>query len=112
MQTTVYTRNPTTFNMYGQSHPNTLKEVDGVISTDLCEKLLAYSLATLDSAGFKDCVTNWTIEIYTLDGDEEDPEERTYCTRWLNTGGGYIEVIGIFIRDGVPWLDHGLAVGY
>jgi len=87
---------------------NTLEGVE--ISQGLARRLYKHALEVLNSAGFKQCVTEWEPSVYTCDGDLPS-SERSYCVRWTNTDNGYIEVIGILTRNGWPSLNHGLAIG-
>lgn len=108
--TEVYGKHPTRFNMVGQSLPTQLFKTDDGISQGLTKRLHKYALETLDSAGFKFAVSGWEVTMYTIDA-EERPSDRSYCVRWENLNGGSIEVVGIYTRNGWPFLDHGLAIG-
>ncbi|WP_157673545.1 hypothetical protein [Endozoicomonas ascidiicola] len=111
MQTIVYQRQPTRFDISGQTVGTDLKKTEKAIADVPAEALLKWATEALESRGFDGVVNTWGIEIYTLDAEYEDPDERSYCVRWINKENGYIEVIGILIHDGIPNLDHGLAIG-
>ena len=112
MQTTVYKRMPTNFNMVGQALPKQLRETDeGGISPSLCKSLLKYATQSMIEGGFYEGVKNWEIEIYTVDGDTQNQYDRYYCVRWKNAKGGYIEVSGILISKRTPSHDHGFNIG-
>lgn len=110
LSTVVYGKKPVEFYLYGASKPQTLFETGEEISSGLARRILAYAFDTLDSAGFKKAVDGWKIEVYTIDA-EERPADRRYCVRWTNNYGGYIEVVGIYTKNGWPFLDHGLVIG-
>lgn len=110
IQTEVYTRLPTRFNIVGQVTDRPIALTHESISHGLAVRLHNYALKTMDSVGFKEVVKDWKPSVYTLDGDEK-PSERSYCVRWTNKNDGYLEVVGILTRNGWPSLDHGLNVG-
>lgn len=110
MKTEVYGRLPVCFDIAGQVTSRPLSLTHKSISDGLAMRLYRYALQTLDSAGFKEAVKDWTPSVYTLDGDEA-PSERSYCVRWTNKDNGYIEVVGILTRKGWPSLEHGFAIG-
>lgn len=110
MKTDVMIRMPIRCDMTGRALPQQVKTTGKTISKRLTARLYRYALDRLRQSGFQDAVTGWEPEAYTLDADNP-VDERTYCVRWVNQAGGYIEVIGIFISDGKPYLDHGLAIG-
>lgn len=107
--TTVMKREEARFDMVGKFLGYPLKVMNEVISKGLAERLTKYALKHLDDEGFLTAVNGWNVEVYTLDGDA-NPAERTYCVRFINVKGGSIEVIGIFTKNGWPFLNHGLAI--
>lgn len=109
MKSVVMTKGPAR-SWWGQSLPTQLHTTERKISQRLTGRLYRYALERLTVAGFRSSVTNWQVEVYTIDGDAP-VDDRFYCVRWINDMGGYIEVIGILISDGKPNLDHGLAIG-
>lgn len=110
MKTDVMIRMPIRYDMTGMALPQQVKTTGKTISKRLAARLYRYALDRLRLSGFQDVVTGWEPEAYTLDADNP-VDDRTYCVRWVNPEGGYIEVIGIFISDGKPHLDHGFAIG-
>lgn len=110
MKSTVMIRMPVRCDMVGRALPAQLKTTKQKISKQLIGRLHRYALERLELSGFKNAVSGWDVEVYTLDG-ENRVDDRTYCVRWMNAAGGYIEVIGILTTNGKPSLDHGLAVG-
>ena len=110
MQTEVYKLLPVRFDIVGQVTSRPLSLTHESISDGLAVRLYKYALQTLDSAGFKGAVKDWLPSVYTI-GGESSPSERSYCVRWTNNEGGYIEVVGILTRSGWPSLDHGLYIG-
>lgn len=84
-------------------------DIGEVISNGLVGRLFKYATKRACEAGF-DSVMDWDVEVYTLDG-REPPPDRSYCVKFKNSLGGYIEVIGILTNRGWPSLDHGFAIG-
>lgn len=111
MQTTVLTRGPANFNMCGQLLGYPLKTVADTISAGLAKRLHAYALKRLAEAGFQRAVEGWAVEVYTLDGNER-PADRSYCVRFQNLEGGYIELVGILTNMGWPCFDHRFSIGH
>lgn len=111
LQTQVLECNPTRFDLTGRALTKTLRDSLGVpIRPGLARRLRVYAEESLDVAGFLPLVSSWQPCVYTVDGDST-PSMRSYCVRFTNAQGGYIEVVGIFTRRGWPFLDHGYAVG-
>jgi hypothetical protein len=108
--TEVLKRGPARFNMVGQRLPYHLHTVDEFITAGLAHRLAAYATRRMADGGFAELTAGWKITVYTIDG-EDRPAERSYCVRWQNKDGGYIEVVGILTRSGWPSLDHGYAIG-
>jgi len=108
--TSVMAPDPARFNQVGQLLATTLHDVDESISQGLAARLLRYAEKRLDASGFLTAVTGWTVEVYTIDGDDV-PSARSYCVRWKNDEGGYIEVVGILTNHGWPCVDHGFYMG-
>lgn len=109
MKSVVMTRGPAR-SWWGQSLPTQLETTERKISKRLTARLYRYALDRLQASGFRSSVTDWKVEVYTIDGDSP-VDDRSYCVRWINDMGGYIEVIGILINNGKPNLDHGLSIG-
>lgn len=107
--TTVMKREEARFDMVGTFLGYPLSVMNEVITQGLAERLTKYALNHLDDEGFLAAVDGWKVEVYTLDGDAK-PADRTYCVRFINQKGGSIEVIGIFTKNGWPFLNHGLAI--
>lgn len=110
IETSVLVREAAKFNMCGQFLGYPLRTVAEAISRGLASRLHHYAIQRLDDAGFKKAIEGWDAEVYTLDGDEK-PADRSYCVRFKNAKGGYIEVVQILTRSGWPSLDHGLDIG-
>jgi len=108
MQTTVMVKDAARFDMTGQFLGYPLRTVQESISAGLAKRLEAYARGRLSDAGF--IVTDFAVEVYTLDGDEP-PSQRSYCVKFESAKGGYIELIGILTKSGWPTLDHGFAIG-
>ncbi|MEX3984281.1 hypothetical protein AB4Y45_35580 [Paraburkholderia sp. EG287A] len=104
--TSVMAPDPARFNQVGQLLATTLHDVNESISQGLAKRLLHYAEERLDASGFRAAVTGWEVEVYTIDGNDV-PSERSYCVRWKNAKGGYIEVVGILTNNGWPCVDHG-----
>lgn len=105
--TTSVTRRTPNFNMVGQRLPDSLRDVDEVISPGLVQRLHRYALKNMAEAGFD--VSGWDCEVYTMDGDDR-PSDRAYCVEFTNAKGGMIGVQGILTSHGHPCLDHGLHI--
>lgn len=110
MKTEVFVPDAAQFSMCGERLTQTLTRTEATISPGLAARLRHYALGILEAAGFLGAVDGWSPLVYTVDGHEA-PVDRSYCVRFTNALGGYIEVIGILTRHGWPTLDHGLAVG-
>ena len=108
MKTEVYTKGPAR-SWWGQSLPRQVLKTSGAISAGLATRLQRYASNRLNDAGMLESVTGWSMAVYTIDG-EETSANRSYCVRWENEKGGYIEVVGILTRSGWPFLDHGLSI--
>lgn len=120
--TEVLQPSPTRFTMYGKALPNDLNTTDEQVSPGLAKRLARYALNRLQDSGFRRVVEptsgvvgkpelgHWATLVYTIDGDDR-PSERSYCVRFTNREGGYIEVVGILTSRGWPSLDHGLFIG-
>ncbi|WP_126223571.1 hypothetical protein [Burkholderia ambifaria] len=108
--TVVMASDPARYDMAGQRLTDTLHAVDETITQGLAKRLLRYARQEMDAAGFASMVEDWTVEVYTIDGDDR-PADRSYCVRWKNAKGGYIEVIGILTNKGWPSVNHGFAIG-
>jgi hypothetical protein len=89
--------------------PTTLHDVAERIRQGMAQRLLRYAQQQMDASGFGAAVAGWQVEVYTIDGDDV-PSERSYCVRWKNEKGGYIEVIGILTNHGWPCIDHGFYI--
>lgn len=111
IQTEVLSRGKARVDMVGQRLPDHLTTVDECISDGLAKRLVRYGLERLDDAGFRVMVNGWSTLVYTCDA-EDSPADRSYCVRWKNEQGGYIELIGILTRKGWPSLDHGYEIGH
>ncbi len=109
METEVLKRVPE-WNTLHQKTNYFLTATDEKISAGLALRIHNYALEQLKSAGFFEIVKGWVASVYTCDGDDR-PSNRSYCVRWTNVQGGYIEVVGILTYKGWPNLDHGLAIG-
>lgn len=101
--TKVMRREKARFDMVGKFLGYPLSIMNEEITQGLAERLTKYALNHLDA------VNGWKVEVYTLDGDAK-PSDRTYCVRFINPKGASIEVIGIFTKNGWPFLNHGLAI--
>ncbi|OIX96269.1 hypothetical protein BFS14_02045 [Serratia fonticola] len=110
MKTEVFVRQEQRFDMTGKALPVFLTLTDMKVSKRLAQRLHRYALSALKDAGFHEVVSGWSVEVHTSDGDSQ-VNDRFYCVRWVNSCGGYISVVGILISNGVPTLDHGLAIG-
>ncbi len=120
--TEVLQPSPTRFTLYGKALPNELKTTDEKVSPGLAKRLARYALNRLQDSGFRRVVEptsgvigkpnlgHWRVLVYTTDGDQSS-SVRSYCVRFTNCDGGYIEVVGILTKRGWPSLDHGLAIG-
>lgn len=95
------------FNMVGQKLPDSLRDLNEVISQGLVQRLHRYALERLVPAGF--AVTEWSCEVSTMDGDELPPD-RYYIVTFTNPLGGALGVQGIATSKGWPCLDHGVFV--
>jgi hypothetical protein len=110
MKTTIMAKNPTWFDMTGKRLATTLRTLPGSISAGLATRLHRYAVSRLKEAGFAVMVEGWEVEVYTLDG-EDLPADRSYCVKFENTSGGYIEVVGILTDKGWPNVGHGFEIG-
>ncbi|MBK3779991.1 hypothetical protein G3A43_06960 [Paraburkholderia aspalathi] len=108
--TEVMVRGPAQFNGVGQFLGYNLHKVDEVISHGLAHRLVVYATRSMADAGFAALTASWKVSVYTING-EERPADRSYCVRWENEKGGFIEVVGILTRAGWPTLDHGFEIG-
>ena len=111
IKTEVYQQGPSRFDMCGNLLPNNLSLTDETISPGLAKRLHNYGLTRLDDAGFLSLASSWQVEVYTINADYT-PSDRSYCVKWINSDGGYIELVGIFTRSGWPCLDHGWDIGH
>lgn len=111
IKTKVYKQGPSRFDMCGQQLPTNLSLTNEVIGYGLAVRLHKYGINRLKDAGFYDMVSKWQTEVYTIDADEL-PSNRTYCIKWINSDGGYIELAGILTNNGWPSLDHGWDIGH
>lgn len=87
-----------------------LIKLDEYIKPRLAQRLVNYASRSMADAGFGAMTVGWQISVYTIDGDAQ-PSDRSYCVRWQNEKGGYIEVIGILTHSGWPSIDHGFGIG-
>lgn len=113
---------PTRFTLFGKALPNELEETPEQVSPGLVKRLTDYALKRLQGSGFRKVVQptsgaigkpdlgHWRVLVYTTDGDLSS-SVRSYCVRFTNRDGGFIEVVGILTKRGWPTLDHGLAIG-
>lgn len=85
------------------------EDTDCDISTGLATRLAKYSLDILTDHGFDKCITK-AVEVYTTDSSAKK-SDRVYCVRFFTAKDGYIEVVGIFTKNGWPFLNHGLDIG-
>lgn len=108
IKTTVY-QSVSRFDMAGQKLPSSLHEIPEQITPGLAARLLRYATQRLNSAGFYEPV-GWEPSVYSVDADRK-PADRSYCVRFQNETGGFIELAGILTRSGWPCLDHGFYVG-
>ena len=111
IKTEVYQQGPSRFDMCGNLLPNNLSLTDETISPGLAKRLHNYGLTRLDDAGFLSLASSWQVEVYTINANDI-PGDRSYCIKWINSDGGYIELVGIFTRSGWPCLDHGWDIGH
>ncbi|RQR65680.1 hypothetical protein DIE18_04310 [Burkholderia sp. Bp9125] len=110
LATEVMKRGPAQFDMVGQFLGYSLHDVDECITAGLAQRLAKYAAQELDEAGFSALSASAKMSVYTLDGDQP-PADRSYCVRWQNAKGGYVEVVGNLTRKGWPTLNHGFAIG-
>lgn len=96
--------------LVGQRLPDHLVVTAESISTGLANRLHRHAANRLADAGFSKMIDDCNVEIYTMDADDK-PADRSYCVRFKNNLGGYIEVVEILTRHGWPSLDHGFAIG-
>ena len=108
--TEVLKRGPAQFNGVGQFLGYPLHTVAEAISPGLAQRLVRYAQGRMNDAGFGALTADWQVTAYTIDGDET-PGHRSYCVRWQNEKGGFIEVVRILTRAGWPCLDHGFEIG-
>lgn len=108
--TEVMKRGPAQFNGVGQFLGYPLYIVSEAISPGLAQRLAHYARRRMSDAGFGALTEDWRVTAYTIDGDET-PAHRSYCVRWQNGKGGFIEVVRILTRAGWPCLDHGFEIG-
>ena len=109
--TEVYKKEPTRFTLYGSALPNDLKLQAEEISAGLASRLTAYANSRMHEAGFDCFMDQAQITVSTIDGDCK-PADRSYCVRYTNSKGGYVDVVGIFTRKGWPFLDHGFDINH
>lgn len=113
METEVWRKLPTRFDVCGQVVGNPIEITEQVISPGMAQRLHRYALDRLYKAGFGLLASGSKVTVYTLDADDPPPE-RVYCVRWsrkVSVTNGYIELSGIMTRRGWPSLDHGFTVG-
>ncbi|ETV05562.1 hypothetical protein I5M16_19780 [Pseudomonas aeruginosa] len=123
MRTEVYQRGAARFDMSGRRLPFNLSLTGESITPGLAARLHRYAFDRLRAAGFADAIrrpaglangrpawSEWDCTVYTMDADDR-PADRSYCVRWKNPAGGYLEVAGILTLKGWPTLDHGLEIG-
>lgn len=108
--TTVMKRGEPRFNMVGQFLGYPLKTLDEAISAGLAQRLARYAEKRMADAGFTPLLSVSSTEVYTMDG-EDTPSNRTYCVKFQNAKGGFVEIVGIHTSSGWPFLDHGFAIG-
>ena len=112
IQTEVLGKRPVQFNMVGQSLPRQLYETDERISNRIVNRLYPYATKRLKEEGFGEICSKWKPSIYTIEW-ECTVENRSYCVRWTNDKGGYIELVGILINKwGTPQVDHNFEIGF
>lgn len=111
LNTRVLARDPARFDMTGRKLTGSLHYLAEAISPGLAHRLFHYAHDRMIEAGFGPAIEGWQAEVYTIDGDEK-PANRSYCVRWRNPQGGYLELIGILTRHGWPSLDHGFDIGF
>ena len=114
MKTEVFHKLPSRFDMCGQLLSKELKLGSEWVSQGLAKRLFDYAAKSFKEDGFGfmvDMVTagKWEASVYTIDGDRPSPE-RSYCVRLTSPEGGYVEMIGIYTRNGWPSLDHGYDI--
>lgn len=109
VHTKVFKTGPAEFSQVGQFLGHSLRITNQVITQAMAKRLLAYGLNALEDSGFMDAVKGWAVEVYTMDADER-PSDRVYVVKWINTKGGYLELVGIHTKNGWPNLDYGLEV--
>lgn len=100
----------TKFNQLGQRLASDLLKTDESITEGLAQRLHKHAENRLSDAGFKALTSDCQVEVYTMDADS-CPSSRSYCVKFTNSAGGYVEVVGILTRKGWPTLDHGFAIG-
>lgn len=110
LTTNVLIRGAAKFNMAGQFLGYPLNTIGEKITDGLKRRLHHYAEQRLFESGFNLAVVDWDVEVYTLDGNDK-PTDRSYCVRFKNAKGGFIEVIGILTKSGWPMLDHGFEIG-
>lgn len=110
METEVLTCGPSRFTQTGQRLPSQVFGTNEKISEGLASRILSYALNRLKEDGFLEMVRDWDIVVYTLDA-EDKPADRSYCVKFQNSQGGYIELVGILTQRGWPYLDHKYDIG-
>lgn len=110
IQTEVLAPHAARFDMTGRKLSTTLYAVDECIRPGLAQRLVSYAQRQLAESGFEAIAQSWDVKVYTVDGTDK-PADRSYCVRWTNKKGGYIEVIGILTSHGWPTLNHGFYIG-
>jgi len=111
IQTEVLIAGPTPFDSTGRALSPRLTVTDESISQGLAKRLSDYAHRQLDEHGFGSLAGISDVSVYTVDGNDR-PSERSYCVRWTNAKGGYIELVGIATKAGWPFLDFGFAFGF
>ena len=103
-----YKTGPARFTMVGTSLPKHVLDSENDIPIGLAKRIYKYAKARFEEAGFP--TKGRKVEVYSIDGDEE-LEDRSYCVKFQNAKGGYLELVGILINNGIPTIDHGFEVG-
>lgn len=111
ISTNVMVTGPANFDAVGRLLGYPLTDVAESISAGLVDRLHRYARQRLDEAGFNTMVEGWLAEVYTMDGGDK-PADRSYCVKFKNAKGGYIEVVGILTKHGWPHLDFGYEIGH
>lgn len=110
VNTEVLDTGPAHYSQVGVFSHYPLSESSSKISQPLARRLVSYAEDRIKNCGLHALMRDWRITVGTLDGKERLADDRNYYVEFTNTEETKISVVGIMIRSGKPFLDHGLEI--